>query len=151
MTPLQAARAHCANYQSDGSCLGMFYKNDLSVDWSRHRPLPRCLLALGQPCSYFEECVMPMRIDRGKHPKEATGFAEACHEYRVSIQGAASAIKRLCGACRKCEVTGLKRFCRSCAEKRERAGDRLRKRKSRLDVRKTENSPIQAKALTHEL
>jgi hypothetical protein len=94
---------------------------------------------------------MPMRIDRGKHPKEATGFAEACHEYRVSIQGAASAIKRLCRACRKCEVVGLKRFCQTCAEKRERAGDRLRKQKSRLDVRKTENSPIQTEALTNEI
>ena len=137
MTPLQAAKAHCANYESDGSCLGMFFKNDLSVDWSRHRPLPRCLLALGQPCPYFEECVMPMRIDRVKHPREAIEFGEACYDYRKGIQGGPLAIKLLCRACRKCEVVGLKRFCRTCAEKRERAGDRLRKRKSRLDVRKT--------------
>jgi hypothetical protein len=151
MTPLQAARAHCANYQADGSCLGIYYNDDLSVDLLKHRPCARCLLADGKRCEYFEECVMPMRIDRVKHPKEATAFGEACYEYQVNTQGAPSAIKRLCRACRKCEVVGLKRFCRTCAEKRERAGDRLRKQKNRLDVRKTENSPIQAKALTHEL
>jgi hypothetical protein len=150
MTPLQAAKAHCANYQSDGSCLGMYYNDDLSVDHSKYRPCARCLLADGKRCEYFEECVMPMPIDRVKHPKEAAGFAAACHEYRRSIQGAPSAIKRLCRACRKCEVVGLKRFCGTCAEKRERAGDRLRKQKSRLDVRKTENSRIQIEALTND-
>jgi hypothetical protein len=151
MTPLQAAKARCANYQQDGSCLGIYYNDDLSVDWLRHRPLPRCLLALGEPCPYFEECVMPMRIDRVKHPKEAAGFAEACHEYRMSIKGAPLAIKRLCRACRRREVVGLKRFCQTCTQGRERNSDRLRKRKSRLDVRKTENSPIQAEVVTHEL
>ena len=80
---------------------------------------------------------MPMRIDRVKHPREAIEFGEACYDYRKGIQGGPLAIKLLCRACRKCEVVGLKRFCRTCAEKRERAGDRLRKRKSRLDVRKT--------------
>jgi len=151
MTPRQAAKAHCANYQSDGSCLGIYYNANLGVDWSRYRPLPHSLLALGEACPYFEECVMPMRIDRVKHPKEATGFTEACHEYRMSIQGALSGIKRLCRACRRREVVGLKRFCQGCSQGRERNSDRLRKRKSRLDVRKTQHSPIQAEVVTHEL
>jgi hypothetical protein len=150
MTPLQAAKEHCANYQSDGSCLGIYYNDDLSMDKSRYRPCNKCLLASGQPCPYFEQYVMPMRIDLVKHPKEAAELQEANHEYRMRIQGAPSAIKRLCFACRKRKVTGLKRFCRACAEKRERAGDRLRKRKSRSDVRKTANSLIRAEALTHE-
>jgi hypothetical protein len=41
MTPLQAAKAHCANYQQDGSCLGFYYNDDLSVDWSRDRPVAK--------------------------------------------------------------------------------------------------------------
>jgi hypothetical protein len=93
---------------------------------------------------------MPMRIDRVKHPKEAAEFAHSCHGYRIKIQGAPTTMKRLCLACRKCEVSGLKRYCRTCVEKKERTADRLRKQKSRLDVRKIENSPIAAKALTHE-
>src|SRR4029450_2893312 len=32
ITPLQAAKAHCANYQSDGSCLCIYYNDDLSID-----------------------------------------------------------------------------------------------------------------------
>ena len=151
MTPLQAAKAQCPNYQADGSCLGIYYNDDLSVDRSRYLPYPRCLLAEGLPCPYFEECVMPYRPDRRAWPKQAAALDKAMHAYRTRIQGVQVAIKRLCRACRKCEVTGVKRFCQTCAEKRERAGDRLRKQKSRLDVRKTGNSPIQAKALTHEL
>ena len=42
MTPVQAAKAHCANYQPDGFCLGIYYKDDLSVDHSKHRPYAKC-------------------------------------------------------------------------------------------------------------
>jgi hypothetical protein len=31
MTPLGAAKAHCDNYQPDGSCLGMACRGDLSM------------------------------------------------------------------------------------------------------------------------
>jgi hypothetical protein len=63
MTPLQAAKAHCANYQPDGSCLGIYYNDDLSVDWSRYRPLPKCAIASCQACPYFEQIVLP-QVDR---------------------------------------------------------------------------------------
>src|ERR1700736_2604402 len=59
MTPLQAAKAHCANYQPDGSCLGIYYNDDLSIDWQRYAPRPRCLLADCGQCSYFEEIILP--------------------------------------------------------------------------------------------
>lgn len=47
-TPLQMAKAECANYESDGSChgVGMRY--------------PKCMLADGKRCQYFEECVLPL-------------------------------------------------------------------------------------------
>jgi len=61
MTPLQAAKEHCANWNC-GACLGMYYKTDLSVDWSRHKPLPKCLLAEGKRCPYFENIIIPMRM-----------------------------------------------------------------------------------------
>jgi hypothetical protein len=50
MTPLQAAKAHCANHLPDGSCLGIYYNDDLSVDGSRYRP-----------------CEKAMRVFRGNH------------------------------------------------------------------------------------
>jgi len=64
MTPRQIAKEHCANYQSDGSCLGVHYNDDLKI--SHVAPLPRCLLADPiRRCPYFEECVMPMKLE---HP-----------------------------------------------------------------------------------
>ena len=59
MTPLQAAKAHCANYQPDGSCLGIYYLGNLNIDEQRCRPLPKCLLTGCQACPYFEETVLP--------------------------------------------------------------------------------------------
>src|SRR5439155_12852587 len=63
MTPLQAAKEHCANWNC-GACLGMYYNNDLSVDWSRYSPRSRCVLADGKRCPYFEEVIIPMRMSR---------------------------------------------------------------------------------------
>ena len=58
MTPLQAAKAHCANYQPDGSCLGIVF----GVYRFRKEGLP-CLLCSGERCSYFEEIIVPMRLE----------------------------------------------------------------------------------------
>jgi hypothetical protein len=41
MAPLQAAKAHCPNFQVDGSCLGMYYKDDLSVDLQEKPSWPK--------------------------------------------------------------------------------------------------------------
>jgi hypothetical protein len=64
MTPLQAAKAHCANYQAGGSCLGIYYNDDLSIDKTRYKPCDKCLLAKGKRCEYFEEIIVPMRMSR---------------------------------------------------------------------------------------
>jgi len=63
MTPLQAAKAHCDNYQSDGSCLGIRLRDDLSMYRFRKEGLP-CLLCDGQRCPHFEEIMTPMRMSR---------------------------------------------------------------------------------------
>ena len=62
MTPLRAAKAHCANYQPDGSCLGIAFGGDLSMYRFRKEGLP-CLLCSGERCSYFEEIIVPMRLE----------------------------------------------------------------------------------------
>lgn len=62
MTPLQTAKCHCANYQSDGSCLGVYYNKDGSIRCVRS--LAKCLLADPiQRCPYFEEYIMPMKLE----------------------------------------------------------------------------------------
>src|SRR5215472_10312177 len=63
MTPPQAAKAHCDNYQSDNSRLGIRLKDDLSMYRFRKEGLP-CLLCDGQRCPHFEEIIIPMRMSR---------------------------------------------------------------------------------------
>ena len=60
-----------------------------------------------------------------------------------------TAVKRLCLDCRKREVQLRQKYCRVCARNRKRESDRRHARaKRRLDVGKTENSPIGVEALT---
>jgi hypothetical protein len=56
---------------------------------------------------------------------------------------------KLCRECRKVEVQGIKRYCGKCAAELQRKShlDAMR-RKRRLDVTKTQDSPIRAEALT---
>jgi hypothetical protein len=54
----------------------------------------------------------------------------------------------LCADCRKVEVQGIKRYCGKCAAERQRKSHRdAMRRKRRLGVTKTENSPARAEAL----
>ena len=99
MSPLQAARAHCANHQADGSCLGIYYKDDLSVDPSKYRPCSKCLLADGKRCGYFEEIIIPMRLEQ---PKDAKSLASAVSAYQ-----------------RRHQLQSVTRFCPECGETRE--------------------------------
>lgn len=56
----------------------------------------------------------------------------------------------LCRDCREVAVSGIRRFCGRCAAKRKRASTRESLcAKRRLNVRKTENSPIRGEALTN--
>jgi hypothetical protein len=80
MTPLRAAKAQCDNYQPDGSCLGIASRGDLSMYRFRKEGLP-CHLCSGERGSYFEEIIMPMRLER---PVEAKSLASAVAPISVS-------------------------------------------------------------------
>src|SRR5262249_16646646 len=113
MTPLQAAKAHCANYQPDGSCLSIAFRDDLSMYRFRKEGLP-CLLRTCQACPYFEEIVLP---------QAAPSVAE---QYRKSLPaGTATTVRpqrsiKLCRECKKHEVEPRKRYCSKCAKIRNR-------------------------------
>ena len=64
MTPLQLARQCCANWEPDGGCLGVRFGDDGRI--VSCSPQPKCWLAEGKPCRYFEECVLP--VDRSLVP-----------------------------------------------------------------------------------
>lgn len=114
MTPLQAAKAHCANYQTDGSCLGMYYKDDLSVDWQRFAPRSRCLLADCERCPYFEEIILPMRPEQ---PAVAKSLSKAPDAYRRlhKLQGG-----RFCPRCGESPILARQRVCVVCRVKARR-------------------------------
>jgi hypothetical protein len=114
MTPLQAAKAHCANYQPDGSCLGVYYGDDLSVDWSRYNPCDKCLLADGKRCAYFEQIIVPMRPAR---PNEAKALAKAVSAYQRQHKLQA---RKFCPECGKAPLFAKQRVCASCRVKRRR-------------------------------
>lgn len=153
MSPLQAAKEHCANYDN-GACLGMYYNDDLSTDWSRHHPLPRCVLCeRGQRCPYFEEYVLPMRISRETNAsaQRADALASAVRQYQTSTGiDSARTIKRICPECRRREIGPGKRLCGGCAKKRIRESNRRSQQKIRskhFDVRKTADSLIRVEPL----
>jgi hypothetical protein len=151
MTPLQAAKEHCANWDC-GACLGMYYKDDLSVDWSRYSPRSTCLLAEGKRCPYFEEIVVPMRISRETaQAKTRADKKDAVVQAYLTLHQlipSETKAKRMCLECRRVEVYGRERFCQKCRRRRKRASYRLSKRRSRLDVQKLDISLVRAEALT---
>ena len=151
MTPLQAAKSHCANYQPDSSCLGVYYKEDLSVDSSRYRPCDRCLLADHKRCEYFEEILVPMHMSR--ETAEAKAQAEkkeaAVNTYLKlhKLIPTKTEAKRMCLQCRRIEIEGIARFCEKCALRRKLASTRRSKRsKQGLNGRKVKIRPL---ALRH--
>jgi hypothetical protein len=154
MTPLQAAKAHCANYQSDGSCLGIYYHDDLSVDHSKYRSCAKCLLADGKRCEYFEEIIVPMRMSRETAEGKARAEKKdaAVNEYLLmhNLVRSQNGAKKMCLTCRRVEVEGKQKYCYKCAEKRNRASYRKSKRRFRsFNVQKNHNLPIRAEALTN--
>jgi hypothetical protein len=80
MTLLQFVKEECANYETDGGCRGA----DIAADgrsialWSR-KP-PRCVLADGQSCRYFEECVLA-GIPAMRDERKAEQWQQAADEY----------------------------------------------------------------------
>ena len=115
MTPLRAAKAHCNNYQQDGSCLGIYQKDDLSVDHSNYRPCAKCLLADDKRCEYFEEIILPMRLER---PVEAKSLASALSAYQR--QHRLQALLRFCPKCGETPLEARQRLCADCRAKHRR-------------------------------
>jgi hypothetical protein len=130
MTPLRAAKEHCANYQPDGSWLGIGIRDDGSL-YRFQAPGQRCALACCKPCQYFEECVVPQVP------------ASTVEEYRKSLPAGTKTTVRqqqsgkLCPDCQKRELTRRQTYCETCAATRKRASKRLYMRSKRgLDVEK---------------
>jgi hypothetical protein len=108
MTPLQAAKAHCANYQPDSSCLGIAFEDDLSMFRFRKEGLP-CLLCSGERCSYFEEMIVPMRVERPGEGKSLTGAVNA-YQRKHRLQS----LLRFCSQCGETPLLARERLCADC-------------------------------------
>lgn len=119
MTPLQFAKAECANFDLDGSCKGIGIRNDGSLYSFGRQPTCR-LKQSSEPCQYFEECVLPMGFDT----TSAVGLAkakereQALREYAVNAPLLARQSGRLCPDCRERELEPGHRFCYACAANR---------------------------------
>ena len=108
MTPLQAARAHCANYQPDGSCLGIGFGGNSSMYHFRKEGLP-CLLCSGERCSYFEEIIVPMRLELPAHAKSLASAVNA-YQRKHRLQS----LFRFCPGCGETPLFARERFCANC-------------------------------------
>lgn len=126
MTPLQFVTAECANHQPDGTCAGVMIAPDLSMP--RATPRPRCLIAEGKRCTYFEQCVAPM-VGWTSDPRRKAGFLAAIAEYRrVTKQG--EDLTRRCPDCGGAMRKG-NRYCPKCADARRKATYRGQKQRLR--------------------
>ena len=77
MTAVGLASAECANHR-DAACIGANVPlADRPGPFTM--PLPRCLLAMGLPCDYFERCVLPLARKRREY-----GPAEANYARKVN-------------------------------------------------------------------
>ena len=130
MSPQQAAKEHCANWDG-GACLGMYYKDDLSIDWSRHKPLPRCLLAEGKRCPYFEEIIIPMRMSRETEAAivRADKKDKAVASY-IKLHKLSPLTRRICPDCQKEPLLPRRRTCDACRRQRRRKTKRSWKMRS---------------------
>jgi hypothetical protein len=147
MTPLQAAKAHCANYQPDGSCLGIYYNDDLSVDWSRYEPKPKCVLHdMCDACPYFEGTVLPQMP-----ASVSIAYVRTLPEGTITSVKNNQHVKRRCPVCRKRFLEPHKQYCRICAKERKRASYRDSKRQSREMSKNSSPPGIGAEALTNAL
>ncbi len=127
MTPLQLAKAHCANCQTDGKCVGMDFDNQGTHKAFRSKgdcwladPIKRCL--------YFEECVIPMSSSDWpglKTAKEHADFDEGVKEYRRSVMIPDNR-ERICPKCQIRALEPFKRMCYICREDAEKEARRER-------------------------
>jgi hypothetical protein len=105
---------------------------DLSMP--RATPRPRCLIAEGKRCTYFEQCVAPM-VGWTSDPRRKAGFLAAIAEYRrVTKQG--EDLTRQCPDCGGAMRKG-NRYCPKCADARRKSSNRAaqdRRRRSAVTL-----------------
>lgn len=99
MTPIQVAKAHCANFTA-GKCL-----------------LKGACVIASERCTYFDECVAPMAAT-GSWPgvtnsRELQELADAVKQYK-SLHSATGQRGRLCPQCNEHELERSKRLCHEC-------------------------------------
>ena len=119
MTPVGAAKTHCANYQADGSCLGVYYNDDLSVDRSHYAPCTTCLVAEEKRCAYFEEIIVTMRLEQ---PADANALASAVGTYQRKHK--LQPVQRLCPKCGEEPLQARQKFCATCRVQNRRQSHR---------------------------
>jgi hypothetical protein len=123
VTPLQVAKAECANCDSAGNCSGIGIANDLSCYMFR-RP-GKCWLAPDEHgqikrCRYFEECVAPLAKKRAQaastqeQSKAAARLAEGVHAYEAAVMPVPTLKFAKCKRCHR-TVHPPKRLCARCA------------------------------------
>ena len=128
-SPLQMAKAECANFCKDGSCLGIPTECLTSDRPTVAAPLDRCKLAEpGKRCAYFERAVIPLA---NYFPEK---YARAVETYTAGRAKNALAIKaaRLCGCGNP--LPKRRRFCERCRSRKRRESIRAAVRKNRGQV-----------------
>ena len=126
MSPLQIAKAECANFHGDDGCLGFPVECMTSDQPTMAAPLDRCKLAkAGERCAYFECVVIPLAKS---HPEK---YAKAVETYTASRTRNAL----LVGPARLCEcgnpLPKHRRFCEKCRTRKRRESTRAAVRKCR--------------------
>lgn len=124
------ARDFCANFKPEG-CLGVGLElvNGEFKNVRLWPARPNCLLEkAGVRCSYFEECVMPTKIDISK-PRLKAEIEEAVRDYRLAANVPAPSDARKCECGR--ELEPRKQFCYVCKAKRKKDQTRSAVKKHR--------------------
>jgi hypothetical protein len=126
MTPLQVAKAECANCDSAGHCSGVAIADDLSCNVFR-KP-GKCWLSPDDQgkikrCQYFEQCVAPLAKKRAQaassqeQGRAATSLAVGVHAYEVAVMPVPTVKYAKCKSCHR-RVHAPKRLCGKCARNR---------------------------------
>ena len=126
MTPLQVAKAECANCDSAGNCAGIGIGDNLGCYMFR-RP-GKCWLASDEEgnikrCPYFEECIAPLAKARARNAatQEQKGAAarlvKGVRAYEAAVLPVPTAKYAKCKGCQR-DVIAPKRLCEQCAKKR---------------------------------
>jgi hypothetical protein len=120
MTPLQVAKAECANCDSAGHCSGVSIADDLSC--YMFRTPGKCYLA-EQPikwCVYFEQCVAPLAKKRAQpastqeQQRATASLSEGVRAYEMAVMPGPTVKIAKCKSCHR-RVHAPKRLCEQCA------------------------------------